>query len=282
MKLHALVVLLLLAQTACAPFVENGSRCSTSEAHISCTYHTDDVWTGLANIHARRVHWEVPIGTPPVDGWPVVIFFQGSFWRAEWTFSGRAIEPFGSYEQAATVRDLLDAGYAVIAPETKLRGFSFWDSNVVGFSVFWELAEDDFFFRSVLEEIERDRFGSLDERNVFVAGVSSGGYMASRIAITYPESVRAATIVSASYAWCWGLVCVPGPIDDDHPPTLFLHGGRDLVVPASTSQSYADALDAAGIANRVVIDNDTGHGWIPGSSAEVLGWFTAALDDGSD
>lgn len=269
--------LALACSSSCAPLVDEGSRCSTSESHISCTFHTDDVWTGVANAHPRRVHWEVPLGTPPEDGWPVVVFFQGSFWRAEWTFAGRALEPFGSYHQAETVRDLLDAGYAVLAPETKLRGFSFWDSNVVGFSVFFELAEDDFFFRSILDEIERDRFGPLDERNLFVTGVSSGGYMASRVAVTYPDRVRAAAIVSASYAWCWGHVCEPGAIDDDHPPTLFVHGGRDIVVPTSTMQVYADALAEKDIAHHVVIDDDVGHGWIPASSVEVLAWFTAAL-----
>jgi len=272
---RALAACVGLLSLGCAPLVDDGSRCVTTEHHISCTYKVDDVWTGLGDVHPRRVFYEVPIGTPPDDGWPVVVFFSGSGIRAKWTFSGRTVEPFGSYHQAELVRDLLDEGYAVIAPETKFRGFSYWDSNVLGLSAFWDLAEDGVFFESVLDEIARDRFGALDEENLFATGISSGGYMTSRVAITHPDRVRAVAIASASYAWCWGPVCEPGEIESDHPPTLFVHGGADVVVPVSTMERYADALDEAGIEHRVVVDETVGHGWIPAAPLEVRAFFDA-------
>ncbi|HNB95792.1 MAG TPA: hypothetical protein PLX07_12505, partial [Microthrixaceae bacterium] len=84
---------------------------------------------------------------------------------------------------------------------------------------------------------------------------------------------KALAIQSASYATCAGPLCSIGPIPADHPPTLFLHGNLDPVVPVGTMWAYAGALNAAGRPTRVVVDPLSLHRWIPQAPGEVVNWF---------
>ena len=98
--------------------------------------------------------------------------------------------------------------------------------------------------------------------------------MTSRMALSYGGKFRALAVVSASWATCGGSLCsIPSALPADHPPTLFLHGEKDDIVPVSTMRLYADALTAQSITNRVVTDADAGHAWLDVAPVEVLGWF---------
>src|SRR5687767_1183792 len=100
--------------------------------------------------------------------------------------------------------------------------------------------------------------------------------MTSRMALSYPGKFRALAVVSASWATCAGSLCsIPPPLPSDHPPTLFLHGERDDIVPISTMRLYADALTAQKTEIRVVTDPDAGHVWLDVAPVEVPAWFGA-------
>ena len=99
--------------------------------------------------------------------------------------------------------------------------------------------------------------------------------MTSRMAQAYPGRFRALAVVSASWATCSGALCsVPAALPSEHPPTLFLHGERDDVVPISTMRRYADALRAQGTQTRVVTDAEAGHVWLDVAPLEVPAWFS--------
>ena len=68
---------------------------------------------------------------------------------------------------------------------------------------------------------------------------------------------------------------LPRPLPADHPPTLFLHGDTDTVVPMPAVQPYIDALGAEGHASKLVTDPDAGHQWLAAAVAEVPAWFDA-------
>ena len=243
------------------------SRCTASEVAIACTSHD----TQLAG---RTVTYEVPLGTPPTAGWPVVVYFQGSFVAGARAFGAAKSDTFGAYNLSATVKALLDAGYAVIAPNAPGDGTLYWQTNVPPYATQWSGCEDDLLVRQLLDAISALRFGPLDADRRYAMGISSGGFMTSRMAISYDGVFRALAIASASYATCSQSCTVP-PLPADHPPTLFLHGGTDQVVPVATMMAYRDALAGDGRVVDAIVDPNAGHEWIAGTITAVPAWFDA-------
>jgi predicted esterase len=61
----------------------------------------------------------------------------------------------------------------------------------------------------------------------------------------------------------------------EHPPTLFLHGALDVIVPEITMESYRDALVHDGHAVKTVIDPTAGHQWLAAGPQAITDWFAA-------
>ncbi len=222
------------------------------------------------------MHWQVPTGEAPDEGWPAVIAFQGALYPASLSWWGRKAEPNGGWNQVLLTADLLDAGYAVLTPEAPGQGFTCWNTNVPGYKNDWEGSPDDEMMLTLLEGMAAGDFGPLDLDALYATGISSGGYMTSRMAVDYPGTFRALAIHSASYATCAGLLCaVPDELPEDHPPTLFLHGALDATVPLWTMTDYRDALDEDGVEVESVVQILAGHAWLDDAPAEILGWFDA-------
>jgi poly(3-hydroxyoctanoate) depolymerase len=248
--------------------------CTHSPDLLSCPFETTSLPT--AGI-PRTVHGQRPNGTPPAEGWPVVILFQGSFFSAELCWEARPTDPFGAWYQTSLVSDLLDAGFAVLTPEALVGGNTFWNTNVPPWSLAWNTAPDHDLMVALFAAIDDGSFGRLNGDRLFATAISSGGYMTSRMALSYPGRFEALAIQSGSWATCSGPICLlPNNLPADHPPTLFLHGENDLVVPISTMQAYADRLADDGVPVKVVRDPNAGHEWIAASPASTLDWFLRA------
>jgi poly(3-hydroxyoctanoate) depolymerase len=244
------------------------SRCVDDGAAIDCAYETTEV-------DGREVHWQVPSGTAPPSGWPVVVFFQGSLFSAELSFAGQDGDGFGRVHLARTFAALLDAGYAVVAPEAWLDGSTAWQTNVPPASLFWEGSTDDAFLIALFAVMNNGDFGALDASRWYAMGISSGGFMTSRMAVSYGGVFRALMVASAGYATCSALCVLPSSMPTDHPPTLFLHGGNDVVVTTPVMRMYRDALSDAGIEVEAIVNDDEGHAWLPDAVAAVPAWFDA-------
>src|SRR5689334_15466356 len=54
----------------------------------------------------RDVLWELPLGTAPAGGWPVVLVYQGSLYPVEFSRQSNAL--FGGYYELKTINALLD------------------------------------------------------------------------------------------------------------------------------------------------------------------------------
>ncbi len=247
-------------------------RCVQAADVLTCTYNTHSFGFSDGLLEKREVHWEVPVGMPPSEGWPVVLMFQGSFLNAENAWNAQLDDVVGTWNRTATIQALLEAGYAVITPEAHFDGNSFWDTNVVPYNVMWSIAPDHQLMQLTLDALPDGTFGPVDPTMIYAAGFSSGGYMASRVALTY-ENVKAIAVHSASYATCAGNLCLVPPLPEDHAPTLFLHGTTDLIVPAWTSLLYHDALTQLGIeTTRIAIDG-VGHEWLDQAPEAIVSWF---------
>ena len=246
----------------------SGSRCEETPTQVTCPKNT--LTFGAAG---REVHFQVPLGAPPASGFKTVLMFQGSLFSAELSWSASQGMPFGAYNQTLVVKQLLDRGFAVITPETKGNGGTFWDTNVPPASQNWEASDDHAFMLEIFAALDAGRFGPLDRAKLYATGISSGGYMSSRMAIAYPGRFSSIAVQSASYASCSGPICSVPALDAQHPPTLLLHGRLDVTVPLATAEAYQQKLEQAGVATRLVVDDAMGHAWIPAAPEEVAGWF---------
>ena len=301
MRTHAL----LLCALGCGPLPEPGmgqtgqtdtppqsapvaSRCTVDDTGnvITCEHQS-------ITIDGRVVLWETPLGHPPAGGWPLALMFQGSLQSPNGQFSLSAdgmwsVQPsdaasfgiFANYvlgqlrTQTLVIKHLLDAGYAVLTPTADFNGLA-WDTNLPPWLYEWSPAPDNRFLIDLFGAIRSGRLGALGDR-WFATGVSSGGYMTSRMAVSYPGQFRALAIAAGSYATCGGdLPCNVPALPADHPPTLFLHGGADPLVPIAQMYAYHDQLVAMGLPTQAIVNPALKHGWIPEAPDAVVRWFDA-------
>lgn len=247
------------------------SRCTVTTALATCSHQSLVIKAAGAD---RETHWQVPNGDAPAAGWPAVLMFQGSFFSAQRTWAAEKSDPFGAIYQTLLVKRLLDNGFAVITPETREDGSSYWDSNLIAWSANWEASPDAKLMTELFAGIERGDFGAVDPTRLYATGISSGGYMTSRMALSYQGKFRALAIASASFATCGGAFCaMPSKMPDGHPPTLFLHGKDDAIVPYSSMTRYEAQLRAEGFEASIVTGEKRGHEWLPESPEAVTGWF---------
>lgn len=251
------------------------SRCTRTESLVQCEHQTVTLEVGGLS---RRLHYQLPLGKAPDAGWPVVFFWQGSLVSAAKAWDGTPGESFGGWYEAQLLADLLDAGFAVLAPEAQQSGSTWWDTNIYPYSSAWESSPDHDLVLVLLAGVAAGTWGPMDPENQFATGISSGGYMSSRMALSYPGEFRALAIESAGWATCGSAGCLmPSALPEAHPPTLLLHGLLDTIVPAWQATLYRDALQEARIEYHFSLDPDEGHAWIPTAPAEVTAWFQANL-----
>lgn len=260
--------LVLLVFAACAPPSRHADTpCSIDDAAVHCAPNVSPL---TAVEVTREVYWRAPEGDAPAAGWPVLVVYQGSFFGPASTWGDVARDTaFGGYHQARLQVLARDAGYLVVAPSA-LAGIA-WQTNA---ALPWEATNDSFFVQALLDRLAHGDFGPVDLSRLYATGISSGGYMTSRMALSYPGRFRALAIESGSWATCAGAVCVlPGQLPADHPPTLLLEGEDDFTVPPFTVQPYVDALKAQGTEVEYVLEPHAGHEWLADSPERIVAWL---------
>jgi len=145
--------------------------------------------------------------------------------------------------------------------------------NIPPYAQSWSGCPDDVLMQALLASVSGGGFGPIDVTRLYAMGISSGGFMTSRMAVSYAGKFRALVDHSGSYATCSDTCIVPTPLPADHPPTLFLHGDQDDVVPLSAIQPYIDALTSEGHEAQLVTDADAGHQWLPEGAQVIPAWF---------
>jgi predicted esterase len=98
--------------------------------------------------------------------------------------------------------------------------------------------------------------------------------MTSRMALSYPGKFRALAIAAGSWATCGGSWCaMPAKLPVDHPPTLFIHGKEDALVPYKTVAEYEQKLRDEGFETSLILNETLGHEWLPEAPEAVATWF---------
>jgi len=264
------LVLVFAASCQCGhdPNLNADAVCSATDAEVLCPPR---ITTVDVNGAQREVYWQAPHGEAPDAGRPVVVVYQGSFFGPSATWG--TVKPdlaFGGFHQARLQVMLLEHGFTVVAPSA-VAGVA-WQTNA---TVPWGLTTDKVLVDGLLAGLDAGQFGAVDLSRLYATGISSGGYMTSRMALSYPGAFRALAIQSASWATCAGPVCVlPDALPADHPPTLFLHGANDATVPLFTAQPYVTKLMDQGTPVELDVE-DAGHEWFADSPDRITGWFEA-------
>jgi hypothetical protein len=247
----------------------SASRCSVSALEVACAHES-------LILDGRPILFATPPGNAPAGGWPVALIFQGTGFGPPTMWHWTILDPVGTIlggrNQVLLVKALLDAGFAVITPSGDL-GALVWDTNLPPWDIDWSDAPDNRFMQDLFGASDGGAFGPLSCTRWFATGVSSGGYMTSRMAVSYRGRFRALAIESASYATCSGPLCIIPSLPADHPPTLFLHGALDVIVPVVTALAYEARLHAMNVPTEIVIDPLFAHGWIPAAPTQVVSWF---------
>lgn len=240
-------------------------RCTFYDGKVNCP-------PVITPVLSRDVYWQSPSGRAPAAGFPAIIVYQGSFFAPSSTWgevSGSML--YGGFQQARMQALMLERGYTVIAPSA-IAGLA-WQTNS---GLPWDTTNDKPFIDAVLGGMRTGTFGPIDMTHLYATGISSGGYMTSRMAVSYPGVFRALIIHSGSYANCSGVACfVPTTMPARHPPTRFLHGRADLTVPLYTAEAYADRLRMQGFETDLIIDDAAGHEWLSTSPERILEWVQA-------
>ncbi|MFO0723096.1 MAG: PHB depolymerase family esterase [Myxococcota bacterium] len=246
------------------------SRCTLSAARAECSHR--ETRLTAAGV-ARAVTYEVPIGTAPPQGWPTVLFFQGTTVPGSAAFAADQGARFGQYQLTRTVKALLDRGFAVVAPNALLDGTTAWQTNIPPWSLAWTTSADHALMLELFRALDAGEFGPLDTTRLYAMGISSGGFMTSRMAVSYPGKFRALAVHSGSYATCSNSCVLPRALPADHPPTLFLHGEADTTMPIAAMIPYRDRLAGMGIAVDSDIDSSAGHEWLESGATTIPAWF---------
>ncbi len=274
MKKQVIVPLLFLSLLVLCPTVY-AANCQVSRDRITCTPQS-------FSLGGRQVFYMLPEGPRPDGGWPVVLDFQGYGIRASRAWSASRYDR-GGYHHVQTVKALLDNGFAVMIPETNPDYFiPHWETNMPRYVNYMygdcfvsNGSSDHIFFTRYLFPL-LDESDVIDGNRKFAMGLSSGGYMASRMAVSYSyENFRAIAIQSASYA-AWSGRNKPVPLPEalelgGHPPTLFLHGYYDRLVPFSTVSEYATRLES--VTDVQVIRGPYSHVWSDDAPENIPNWF---------
>ncbi len=254
--------------------LQAASRCSETSKKwyrpgtINCSYQTLSLPS--SSITSRDIKFQIPLGSPPAGGWPVALIYQGTLFPVEFNQDTRA--PFGGFYETKVIKTLLDNGYAVLAPRAPAE--LAWLTNSAGPLTNYNITTDYTFLNNVLDAIEDGIFGPLNDNRKYATGISSGGYNTSRMAVSFPGEFKGLVVASASYATCAGPVCaVPYNLPSDHPPTYFIHGFLDAIVPWWTMDIYYDRLLSKGIETGRHTNSWAGHEWLPESPELVLNWF---------
>jgi len=274
----AIIVLIafsLLSTPLIYPILADQIQKETNTGHLEDTTNQNRI-PQLHILNGRIILYESPKTLPSEDGFPVLFVLHGaSQYPFAWFFP---LNPW-SYQQSLFVEKALESGFFVIAPSSgrPMRpGPHAWSSFIADTNE----SEDLQLFQSLFNWLE-EKNSMLDLDNVYCAGFSSGGFMTSRLAKTFPTYFSGVLIHSGTDADSISFT-ETGPQFDcespqnyptNHPPTLIVHGEKDALVPYECGFHLYTELKRNNITVSLLTDPNNGHIWLSSFSDEMISWF---------
>jgi polyhydroxybutyrate depolymerase len=168
----------------------------------------------LVNAGRGDIGVHVPAVYDPGEPAPLIVLLHG------YTSSGMAIESWFRFAAQAETY-----GFLLMAPDgtRDILGNRFWNATNACCNIFGSNVDDSTYLRTLIEEVK----GALnvDERRVYLAGHSNGGFMSYRMACDHADTIAAiASLAGATFDN--PAACAPSePVD-----VLQIHGTNDGVI----------------------------------------------------
>lgn len=231
----------------------------------------------IEEIGGRKVYLALPPGKSPEKGWPVAILLHGRGQTAGAWF-GKGLLSRGDQKLFPPL--ILNAGIVVMAPEALEpfgKGVKQWDF----FHRKPEHSGDLAFFQNFFQWMEGNRKITFDFSKVYAIGISSGGFMASRLGQVYPEKWAALVVIAAGNADSFPQIptfpldskALSNEISFQHPPTLIIHGDKDRIVPFVYGERYFQDLKQAGVKAEMLVVPEGGHQWPTQFHERMIKWM---------
>lgn len=231
----------------------------------------------------RRLQIFKPEGK--IKKYKALIYFHGTNLPVD--IKSPADSSYGTHYEAQFIRKLTEQGFVVIAPESNsLPGFipytffpthyKAWEANIPPYSSNFESSRDAKLASALIENFADIAGLSAPPQKLFLAGFSSGGYMASRLGNMeqFAGKIDGLVINAASYGTCLGASCsLPSKIPDYHPPTLLISNKDDSVVPFETVYKYGLLLKEQSVPVQAVFNEKGDHAWLETQIDPILNWF---------
>lgn len=163
--------------------------------------------------------------------WPLILFLHGAEAR------GGDLSLIADYGLPRIVRERPDFPFVVVSPQCPTCG--------------WWATEVDTLAYLVDDVVDRYR---VDERRLYLTGLSMGGYGTWTLASLYPDRFAAIAPI------CGGIHAPARAVEvlRDVPVWAF-HGAKDRTVPVEAQQQLVDALLAAGGDVRFTVYPEAAH-----------------------
>lgn len=233
-------------------------------------------------VNGRIFYYAEPLLPPPAGGYPVIMLFHGGDgYAADW------IEIQGLPNGMTVIG--LARRYFIIAPESGVSDEG--SGTVTDVKKRWNTAVnsgDIPYILDILAWIPRSGY-PVNMGRIFLAGISSGGAMVSRMAQTTPWLFARLAIVASmnpSYSPYWESTVI---VSAEHPSTAFIHGTADWAVPIERMREYYNGIPAvpAAMGDCDFTDGGAkvkmkcevaggGHTWFGQYNSSIYDWFDAA------
>lgn len=207
------------------------------------------------------------VKAPTVWNKKVVIALHGKGQEVDVMFDGQS-------NQSSFTNEALRRGFLVIAPdsiEPICEGVKQWDHTNQSI---------DFPFFENIFSWTTNAWGA---EKIYVVGMSSGGFMTERLALTYPQMIDAVVIHSGGSP-------ENGPINKNetckldfntnalsipttHPPTYILHGDSDRLVDYEIGLNLYTNLIKSGIETEMYTKKWGRHLWFSDHNVAILEWL---------
>ncbi len=234
-----------------------------------------------AVVNGRIFYYAEPVLPPPAGGYPVIMLFHGGDgYAADW------IEIKGLPTAMASIG--LVRRYFVIAPESGISDQA--SGSATDVKKRWDVSvnsRDIPYILDIIAWLPRSGY-PINIGRIFLAGISSGGAMTSRMCMTTPFLFRRVVIVASMNPNYLPFATSTVVVNSDHPSTAFIHGTADWAVPFDRMVEYYNGLSSlTGIADCLFNDNGSqikmkcevpggGHTWFGQYNSSIYDWFDSA------
>jgi predicted esterase/predicted secreted protein len=238
----------------------------------------------IEKIDGRKVYLAMPKGDCPEKGWQVAILLHGRG-QTPGVWFGEGLLAQGDQKLFPPL--ILESGLVVMAPEALEpfeKGIRQWDF----FHKILPNSKDLTFFNALFQWMQGNRDIKFDLSKIYVIGISSGGFMASRLAQVFPENWEGIVVIAAGNADSFPRI--PSfPIDNnplshklssEHPPTLIIHGDKDRIIPFAYGERYYQDLKQAGVNTEMLVMTNEGHRWPAQFHENIIQWLQARHKSG--